>query len=126
MQNTITLRGLVILALAALGACSPEPTSPPPVEVRNPPVARSAPKPQDQPARVRASETASSRPPAPRASKPAAAKPAPKPKLTRRRRPPAGRSVKWSAPITWVDFEAGIAQAKREGKPMLVFVYTHW
>ena len=39
---------------------------------------------------------------------------------------PAGRTVKWDAPIKWVEYEAGVATAQKANKPILLFVYADW
>jgi len=36
------------------------------------------------------------------------------------------KEVKWSDNITWVDYKAGLAQALKEGKSVLLLVYTNW
>lgn len=56
---------------------------------------------------------------APRASS-ARSKP-PKPRAA-----PASKVVAWDAPIAWKSWDEGLAQAKAESKPILVFVYADW
>lgn len=44
----------------------------------------------------------------------------------RPQRKTGSRTVKWDAPIQWVAYDAGVAQAKAENKPILMFVYADW
>ena len=61
------------------------------------------------------------------AKAPVAAKPAPK--AVAKKAPPspaASKLVRWDAPIEWMDWDAGLAKAKADKKPVLVMVYGDW
>jgi hypothetical protein len=47
-------------------------------------------------------------------------------KLKRAGSGPPAKEVKWSDTIAWVDYKAGLAQALKEGKSVLLLVYTNW
>ena len=71
-----------------------------------------------------AAKPAAKAPAKPAAAKaPVAAKPAPK-KATPN--PKASKLVRWDAPIDWMDWDAGLAKAKTDKKPVLVMVYGDW
>lgn len=69
-------------------------------------------------------------PPAVPAQKPAAkaaTKPPevkPRPKATKKK--PASKLVAWDSPLEWHDWDAGLAKAKADNKPIMLLVYADW
>ena len=96
-------------------AQAPESTSPP--AAKQPAVKVTAPK--------QAVAPQPATPQTPRASRPKVKATAAAPKA-RPQRKTGSRTVKWDAPIQWVAYDAGVAQAKAENKPILMFVYADW
>ncbi len=89
--------------------------------------------PQKVPAAAAATAAAPAKPAPKAAAKPAAkaAKPAPKPAAkpavaTKTAAKPASKLVRWDAPITWMDWDAGLAKAKADNKAVLLMVYADW
>lgn len=91
------------LALALAAACSSEPA--PAVAPASAPPAAAAPA------------TA-----APATAAPATGAPAPATAAPRR----AAAEIHWEGPVAWKDWDAGLAQAKAEKKPILLLVYADW
>ena len=83
--------------------------------------AEAPPKTQTDQAKKPAPKAAAKTPAAKPASK-VAAKPAPKAAPTR----PASKLVAWDAPLEWHDWDAGLAKAKAENKPIMLLVFADW
>lgn len=75
-----------------------------------------------KPAPKAAAKTPAAKPAPKVAAKTAAAKPAPKAAPTR----PASKLVAWDAPLEWHDWDAGLAKAKAENKPIMLLVFADW
>lgn len=39
---------------------------------------------------------------------------------------PASKLVAWDAPIAWLDWDAGLAKAKADKKPIMLLVFADW
>ena len=121
MKNVLlALCGCSLVALGPSTACTSK------KKPRRSVVVQQSPTPDATPKTPKAATPAVK--PAPAAKPAPVVKPKPRPRVQpkARRARPAGRVVKWDAPIAWVDYEAGLAQAKRENKPVLLLVYTNW
>ncbi len=98
--------------------CSKAPEAPPTAEVVK---ADKAP----QEAQPKAAPTAKAAPAQEPAAKVAAkaSHATPPPKAPKR---PASKLVAWDSPLAWHDWDAGLAKAKAEKKPIMVLVYADW
>ena len=110
----------IFAALALLtSGCNQAPEATPKTEAQNAVAV--------EPAKATPAPKAAEAKPAPKpAPKPAVTKAVAKPKPKPVAKRPGSKVVAWDAPLEWLDWDAGLAKAKAEKKPIMLLVFADW